>query len=315
MKISGDFFLKHRLAVMRLSRDLLSTKLDEQLKTVDYYEEALSVSRGTVQKAMQFLIEQRCIETQFRGHLGTYLLMKDEKKLWEFSGFGVLSGSMPLPLNNLSAGLATGICDCMKLSKTPFNFVFVQGSRTRMNGLQLGKYDFIVASRLTESVLRKSFEDIECVMELPGCTYGGRYVLLFADPKQKTVEDGMTIAVDPTSVDQFYLTQELCKGKKRIRYFETTYVDTRYSVKRGEADVTVSRLDVLEYFEMGSEHVKELNIPGFTKKEVDAFTNSMILARKDNYGLKEILQQVLRPTVISNAQRKVMTNLRVPSYY
>ena len=66
---------------------------------------------------------------------------------------------------------------------------------------------------------------------------------------------------------------------------------------------------------MGSEHVKELNIPGFTKKEVDAFTNSMILARKDNYGLKEILQQVLRPTVISNAQRKVMTNLRVPSYY
>ena len=85
MKISEDFFLKHRLAVMRLSRDLLSAKLDEQLKTVDYYEEALSVSRGTVQKAMQFLIEQRCIETQFRGHLGTYLLMKDEKKLWEFS--------------------------------------------------------------------------------------------------------------------------------------------------------------------------------------------------------------------------------------
>lgn len=144
MKISNDFFLKNRLAVMKLSRDLLSAQLDERLKTVDYYEEALSVSRGTVQKAMQFLIEQHCIETQFRGHLGTYLLMKDDEKLWEFSGFGVLSGSMPLPLNTLSAGLATGICDCMRISNTPFNFVFAQGSRTRMKGLQLGKYDLLL---------------------------------------------------------------------------------------------------------------------------------------------------------------------------
>lgn len=315
MQIARDFFLKNRLAVMRLSRDLLSVKPDEQLQTVDYYVEKLEVSRGTVQKAMQFLIEQECITTHFRGHLGTFLLTKNNDKLWEYSGFGTLSGAMSLPLNKLVAGLATGVCDCMKLGGVPFNCIFMQGSLTRMKGLNAGKYDFVVSSKLTASVLLKELPDVEMIMTLPGCAYAGRYILLFANPSESGIEEGMSVAVDRNSFDQSYLTELLCADKRNLRFNEMTYIETRLSVKRGESDVTVCRADALESLDIGNDHVKDLFLPQFTKKEIDSFTDSVILARRDNYGISDILQTALRPSVISNSQKKVMNGSRNPSYY
>ena len=315
MNISSDFFLKNRLVVMRLCRDLLSLKPDEQLMTIDHYVEMLSVSRGTVQKAMQFLIDQDCISTHFRGHLGTFLLTKNDEKLWEYSGLGTLSGAMSLPLNKLVAGLATGICDCMRFGNIPFNCIFVQGSRTRMKGLVLGKYDFVVASSLTESVLIKEFDGVEAVMKLAGCAYGGRYILLFADPEKSAIEDGMTVAVDPTSVDQLYLTDLLCEGRKGVAYNKLTYIETRHSVMSGESDVTVARTDVLGSVSCSPGQIKEISLPGFSRREIESFSETVIIARRDNYGLADILQDSLRPSVVANAQKKVMNGSRSPAYF
>jgi hypothetical protein len=330
MQILQDFFLKNRLVVMKLARDLLVTELDERLQTIDYYVERFSISRGTVQAAMMFLIEQGCITTQFRGHLGTYLLTKNNDNLWEYSGFGTLSCAMSLPLNDLASGLATGVCDCMQAANIAFNCVFIQGSRTRLNGLSQGKYDFIIASNLTKHViLEKSVEEkggrakiqtnysnIEKVMELHGCSYSGRYALLFADPSKTEVEDGMTVAVDPTSVDQLYLTKVLCKNKSNIKFNELTYINTRHSVKNMESDVTVTRMDVIESLDPDlRDHTKELRLPNYSRKEIDAFTVPVILALKDNYGMKNLLQRVLRFSVVSNSQKKVMSGQRAPTYY
>jgi hypothetical protein len=316
MQISHDFFLKNRLVVMKLARDLLAVEPDQQLQTIDFYVEQFSVSRGTVQTAMLFLIEQGCLTTYFRGHLGTYLLTKDNNKLWEHSGFGTLTGAMSLPLNKLVAGLATGVCDCMRAANIPFNCIFVQGSHTRINGLSQGKYDFVVASTLTKQVLLEEFKNIEKVMDLPGCSYGGKYILLFADPSKTAVEDGMTVAIDPSSVDQAYLTKLLCQDKKNIKYKEQTYISTRYSVKNKESDVTVARTDVIG--SLGAKfqrHAKELVLPCYTKKETDAFTVPVILVQKDSYGLKTMLSKVLRASIVSNSQKKVMTGQRSPGYY
>jgi hypothetical protein len=316
--ISEDFFLKNRLVVMNLARDLLITELDQQLQTIDSYVEKFSVSRGTVQAAMQFLIEQGCVTTQFRGHLGSYLLTKDNDKLWGFSGFGTLTGAISLPLGPLVSGFATGICDCMRAGNIAFNFVFVQGSRTRINGLKQGKYDFVVASSLTEQVLLKENdnESIEKAMTLPGCAYAGKYILLFADDSKTEIEDGMTIAVDTASIDQLFLTNLVCKGKKNIKFNELTYISTRFSVKEGASDATISRTDVIGSLGEGFQsHAKELFLPDYTRKELESFSTAVILIKKGNYGLCNILRRILRPSVVSNSQKKVMAGLRTPSYY
>ena len=316
LKLSQDFFLKNRLIVMRLARDLLVAELGSRIRTVDYYANQFDVSRGTIQKAMQFLVEQRCVTSDFRGHLGSYLTFKDDEKLWEYSGFGALSGAMPLPLAPLTAGLATGICDCMKAEDVAFNCVFVQGSRVRVKGLRQGKYDFIIASRLTEQAISNEYDDVQKVLDLPNCIYAGRYILLFANPSKSEIEDGMIIAVDPTSIDQMYLTELVCAGKD-VTVHESTYLDTLYKVKSGEADVTVSRADAVADFKLVRQdtHVKKLVLPGCTDAEIDLFGTAVVLAMNDNYGLAALLQKILSPSVVAQTQKQVMAGLRISGYY
>lgn len=298
---------------MRLARDFLVTEVHDQLQTIKYYQDLFSVSRGTVQAAMMFLIDQGCITTHFKGQLGTYLVSKDMEKLWEYSGFGTLNGAMSLPLNDLVAGLATGICECMKIGNIPFNCVFVQGSQTRINGLDKNKFDFVVASKLTEMALLDDFSSLKKVMTLPDCKYSGEYVLLFSVPGKKTVEDHMIVAVDPSSVDQQYLTKCVCKGRSGIRYNELTYIKTRDSVVRGESHVTVARLDTVE--EKYLPQCSRLEIPQFSREAILNFSTSVILSHHENYGIDKILSHVLKPELIASVQKQVMQNEMVPSYY
>jgi len=317
MNFSNDFFLKHRLVVMKLSRDFLVAEPDQQLQTIDYYIEKFNVSRGTIQAAMQFLIEKGCISTQFRGHLGTYLLTKDIDKLWGFTGIGTLTGAMPIPLETMASGIATGICECMRIGNIPFNCIFIQGSRTRVNGLIKGKFDFIVVTRLAEKILRRRHNNIKMVMDLPDCQYNSRYILLFKDPSQTEVKDGMIVALDPTSMDQEYLTKLVCKNRKNIIFKQTpSFLNTRVSITSGEADVTVANTLVAK--SLGPKyqaHIKELRIPGYETEDIERLRTPVILLLKDDYGLDIILKQVLKASIVSNSQKKVMAGEQPPNYY
>ena len=313
VKIATDFFLKNRLTVMRLARDFLVTERNAQLPTIKHYENLFAFSRGTVQAAMMFLIEQGCITTQFKGQLGTYLTSKNIEKLWEYSGFGTLTGALSLPLNDLVAGLATGVCECMKSGNIPFNCVFVQSSMTRIKGLERNKFDFVVASKLTEMALLADYPSLMKVMDLPGCMYSGEYVLLFSTPGRKNMEDNMTVAVDPSSVDQQYLTACVCKGRRGIKYNEQTYIKTRESVIRGESHVTVARLDTIE--EKYLSQCRRLDLPQFSRDRILDFSTSVILSHRENYGIDKILSHALKPAVIADIQEQVMDRRMVPGYY
>ena len=326
MLISQDFFKKNRFVVMCLARDLFSTDLDHRMKTVAEYSTQLNVSAGTVQKAIQLLVDEKCITTYFRGHLGNFLISKDNKKLWDYSGFGTLSGAMQIPLGVLAQGIATGICDCMEEKGIPFNCVFIQGSNTRLKGLEQHKYDFIIASYLTAQIIKKDYPSLEEVMKLPNCLYGGQYLLYFSDTQKTLIEDGMCVAVDPSSIDQFILTQMLCEGKKNIRFIETTYWDTHYCVKEGKADVTVSRMDTLTSLytdkqnstdtEERNMHAKELPLlKGYSRKEMNLFHTAVILTSSDNYGMANLLCRTIRPNILSHVQKQIGSGLLAPRYY
>lgn len=309
--ITNNFFLKNKLAVMNLARDFLVIEPGDRVPTIDYYVNVFSMSRGTIQSAMLFLSQENCISTQFKGPCGTILLSKNQSLLWDYSGFGSLVGAMALPLNDLVAGLASGICECMKDDNIAFNCAFIQGSRTRLDGLNRSKYDFIVASELTTSILLNQYENAYKVMDLSGCTYSGKYIVLFRKGLTK-IEDGMTVALDPSSLDQSYLTDLVC-AEKNINRFETTYINTRLCVINGIADFTISRMDAVSpiYFSQ----CYELSLPDYTEQEIESFTNTVILASKHNYGIDKLLQHVLRSEKILDIQNKVIGGIMPPVYY
>jgi hypothetical protein len=317
MNFSQNFFLKHKLVVMNISRDLLVAEPGYRLQTIDYYIEKLLVSRGTVQMAMQYLIDNGCISTEFRGHLGTYLLTKNMDKLWEFTGIGTLTGAMPVPLDPRSSGFATGICDCMRAGNISFNCIFINGSQVRINGLVQGKYDFIVVTSLAEQVLRGTYDNIVKIMELPGCSYNSKYVLLFKNPDKTNIEDGMTIAIDPTSTDQAHLLALVCKNRKNLLFKRTpSFFNTSSSVTSGESDVTIVNSSVVSsQWPEFADHVKEIQIPEYAKGDIERLSTPVILIEKNNYGLGALLKRNLRADSISNSQKGVMTGTLPPNFY
>lgn len=313
MKLTDSFFLKNRLAVMKIARDMVIVQSGSKISTITEYAEKFNISRGTVQNAITYLCEKGAIEIQRKGHQGTILLDKDPDKIWGYTGWGLLTGVMNLPLNLLASGLATGICECMKTNHINFNCIFIQGSKTRIDALASNKYDFVIASNLTASIMQENYPGLEQVVWLDDCYYAGKYVLLFSTKEYTGVEDGMTIAVDPTSIDQLYLTNAVCKGKN-VKRKELTYINTSKSVAMGEADVVVSRLDIVNelYADM---HYMDVTLPGFTEDEIRDFSKAVVLASKDNYGLNELLQQVLNNKQIADIQGQVMNHQMFPSYY
>lgn len=311
MMVAKNFFLKNKLAVMNLARDFLVIEPGERIPPINYYVEAFSMSRGTIQSAMLFLSQEHCITTQFKGPLGTILLSKDSTLLWDYSGFGSLVGAMSLPLNGLVSGLATGICECMKAHKIAFNCAFIQGSRTRLEGLVRNKHDFIVASQLTTTILMNQYEDVYKAMDLNGCAYSGKYILMFRKGLSK-IKDGMTVSLDPSSLDQTYLTELVCRNKE-IKRLETSYINTRLSVINGKADFTVARTDTVKPPQIPQCY--DLVLPNYTSKEIEEFSNTVILASKSNYGIDKLLKYVLDPDQILDVQNQVIEGLMPPLYY
>jgi len=313
MKLTDSFFLKNRLAVMKIARDMVAMPIGSKISTITEYAEKFNISRGTVQNAITYLSEKEAITIQKKGHMGTHLVHKDIDKIWSYTGWGSLTGVMSLPLNLLSSGLATGICECMKQHNINFNCIFIQGSKTRIEALADNKYDFIVASSLTASLLKDRYQTLELVSELDGCGYAGRYVLLFSDHKHSRLEEGMTISVDPSSIDQLYLTDSLCKNLN-IKRLETTYINTYKNVALGKADAAVGRLDIINDTYTGMHYI-DLDLSDYTQKQIEGFSKAVILAERDNYGLKALLQKVLNPAEIAEIQSKVTSQQMFPSYY
>lgn len=313
MDLSHDFYYKHKLAVTGLARDFFMMERGEKLPTITGSMEKFGVSRGTVQLAMRFLQDQECIRSRFKGKRGSYLLDKDDEKLWQFTGYGVLTGGMYLPFKGMAAGLATGICDCMTRARIPFACSFFQGSQTRIQALLRKKNDFVVASRLTARLVEARDDLLEWTMDLPGTRYAGEYVLAFRRSGARDVRDGMTVAVDPTSMDQDHLTGLVCR-EKRVERLEVSYTNTPKAVEQGLADVAVARMDVIEQGYPGLV-AWPIRVNEYDPAEIRSFSEAVILINRDNYGIDGLLRKVIDPAQVAQAQAQVMENKRFSRYY
>ncbi|RED75234.1 GntR family transcriptional regulator YhfZ [Cohnella phaseoli] len=305
---------KHGVTLMKIARDLVIKRVGDRLPTIEEYTRSLDISRGTVQAVLKLLQDKGCVVLHKRGHQGTFIEKIDIAKTWEYTNWAHLTGATELPLDTLAAGLATGVCLCMKQKSIPFNFAFMQGSRTRVRALLDHKYDFLITSELSAKVLINEGQDVQMIAKIEGCLYAEIYSLLFAEPGHEEIEDGMTIAYDPSSIDQTFLTNELTKDKK-VNKIELTYINTYESLKDGRADVIVCRPDVVrtgKYFQF---HMKDIVLKDPTIPDANQLTYSVVLAAKNNYGLKELLLKNLDDKLISDVQQKVIRQEMAPSYY
>jgi hypothetical protein len=300
-------YKKSWLVNTQVARDLIGFSAGDRLPTIQEFTQKHASSRGIVQKALENLQKNGAIALEKRGKMGTYIGAIDQKTLFRLGGLEYITATMPPAVTGDLAGLATGICDAMEECPMPFNFAFIHGADKRGEALSRMIYDFAVTSLSAAVRIVSRYPGLEIMMPLEGSIYSPPFVLCCKRPGTEVISDGDTVAVDPSSTDQYLLTRRLCRGKK-ARIIERPYLTCRALFISGEIDFLVYRNEswIQEY------QVSAIPIENGEKAE---YLTPAILINRQNYNIGNILKVFLRPPLIAESQTAVLERRREMQIY
>jgi DNA-binding transcriptional regulator YhcF (GntR family) len=300
-------YKKSWLINTQVARDLIGCSAGGRLPTIQEFTQKYGSSRGIVQKALESVQKNKAITLEKRGKMGTYIGAADQKALFRLGELEYITATMPPAVTGDLAGLATGICDVMGECPVPFNFAFIHGAEKRGAALSRMIYDFAVTSQSAAGRIISRYPDLEVLMPLEGCVYSPPFVLCRKQPGARAVDDGDTVAADPSSTDQYLLTKRLCRGKK-VRIIEKPYITCRALFISGEIDFLVYRNEswIQEY------HVSTVPIENGEKAE---YIIPVILINRQNYNIGNILRAFLRPSLIADSQTAVLERRKEMQIY
>ena len=308
-----SMYKKSALTLMHMARDLFLTDTGEKIPTILEYTEMFGVSRGIVQSALEVLTEDGSITMEKRGVLGTFLVSKDDEKLFDHTGWGAITGGMPIPLTPYFTSLATAVCEVLSEAPVDFAFAYMSGSVKRVEALRDGVYDFVTMARSAAQVYLETYDDLELCTELTGSQYCQEYMLYFMDPSKSAIEDGMRVGVDPVCMDQKVLTEKLCRGKA-VEIVEFPFIGFEDIVRSGKIDCTIFR-DLgwnAKAETLGIRAVPLTGIEGFGQEDTNT---PVVLVRKGNYGIDRLLKKYLNIPEISRIQQEVLDGRRSMKFY
>lgn len=309
--LKNKLMSKNGRVTVKLATEMLTHYVGERIETIGSYTENLCAGRGTVQVALKFLQTAGAIQLESRGHLGTTIKHLDYKKLWEISDLGVVMGVMPLPYSKRYEGLATGLYKAFEKADIPFSLAFMRGANKRIEALKLGKYNFTVISKLAVNTEANQSSSLRVIHQFSEGSYVGNHVVIFREGNAAEIEDGMRVAIDPSSLDQYWLTRYECEGKN-VEYVETSYAQILSKLKNNEIDAAIWNED-----EIKEKNLDYQTAPLKNHKNRDASvddTIAVIAVNEENSIFDPILKRFIDFGEIETVQKKVIHGEIIPVY-
>lgn len=222
-----------------MAKSLIIIPIGGRLLTVSEFSIENDTPIGTTHNALETLIKNGAIEIVSRGHMGSFLVNKDIKKLLCYVGDQYIFGAMPLPYTKRFEGLASGLIAQMENSyDIPVNLAYMRGSKTRIEMLTSGRYDFAIVSKMSAKEHMENHDDIVIAVDFGPFSYTKQYVVMFRNNDEKEIKDGMKIGIDPSSIDQTKLTRHICVNKD-VEFVEVQYLRMFEKIMDGSIDATI----------------------------------------------------------------------------
>lgn len=307
MPLQKLLYSKNGLSTRKLAKLLLAYEEGDRIPTVTELNEEIQLARGTVQNALKLLQKSGAVTLESHGQSGTILVRRDVKKLLEIAGIQTILGVMPLPYSKRYEGLATGlVANVENQYDIPVSLAFMRGSRNRVSMVLSDRYDFAVISLYAAQRMIASGIGIRIVKRFGLHSYLSNHVAVFHDPDCRDIQDGMTVGVDLSSVDQKEMTEWLCRGK-HVTYQNVGYTQVMQKVLSGEVDAAIWNMDeIQEKLYDASYKVLEF--------EEEKDTEAVIVVRKDRRELASLINSLIDTDLVLRNQKLVMEGLLVPGY-
>lgn len=301
MPMSTELYHKTGVVVNRLAQDLLTRRSGDRIPSISEYQEKFGVSRGTVQNSLNYLKEHQAISLVSRGHMGTFIETLDYRQLQECSFNKEILGSMPLPYSLCYRGLATALFQVM--APYGFNLVYARGSGSRLKLLVSDVCQFSVCSRYAAEEAIRANGDMAIAVDLGPSTYLTRHMLVFREPGKQAIEPGMRVAYDQDSMDHRHLTELMIGDTPGVILAEMKAHQTIKAIQTGQVDAGVWNLD--DILESGYTDLNMIPIP--ITPETEKYSSAAFVVLRENEGIAQLLQQVLRPETIRKIQQAVQS--------
>lgn len=300
------FYTKEGLTIENLINDLIDKSIGDRIKSISDYCKEFDVARGTVQSAFKFLTENKAIEIDARGRLGSSIKKIDKTKLIELYGKKKFIGVMPLPYSPLYQGLATGLFLEAQEKKIDLQMAFMRGAESRIGMLLDGNYDFVIMSRLSANYYVSTNDDVELVCNFGQGTYVKKHAIVLNSDKK--VDENFRFGIDVSSRDMEIITRHECIDKD-LELVEVPYMQLYRKLLNGEIDGAVMNYDNID-----KTNPKLIFKPIDEKYFKGSDTEASLITRKDNRILKEIFKQQISVDNIVKIQDDVFTGKQYPIY-
>ena len=303
-------YSKNGLAAKHIAQELIQLEVGAKIPRVSDYSEKLNFGRGTVQSALSLLEEMKAIQLEARGHLGTYLIKKDNNLLSEIAGISPLIGSMPLPYSRKYEGLATGIMESFQLTGKKIYLTYMRGGLNRIETVRSMRSDFAIVSKMTAEKILADYSNLKIIKRLGPYSYVSAHKIFLADPTADQVRDGMKIGVDMDSLDQKNLTFAEFEGRN-VAFIDVNYMQLFDMLFSKKIDAAVWNTDDRRM----SRTFKTIDFQSSAAKEISEGTSEAVIMI-DGTRENEILEKwnAVEVDKILEIQASVESGDRLPSY-
>lgn len=309
MESFSRFFTKNGLAAQKIAMTLLTVNEGERIPRIEDFVSALRLGRGTIQASLGLLEDVGAIRLESRGHLGTFLLEKNNAELWKITGNSSMIGVMPLPYSRKYEGFATGFTEVFKNHGIPFNLAFMRGAENRINSLLHQNVDFAIVSYWAAESACRSHADLQIAKTFGKKSFVGGHGIFFANQRKFEMVDGMRVGIDYTSIDQQRLTMFECEGLD-VEFVTINYMQMFQYLKSGKIDAAVWNLDETHlYPELGVHELRSNS----ARQLADQFSEAAMVINKNRNDVSSIMEG-FSEDVITQIQQLVEKGEKIPYY-
>lgn len=282
------------LAVAReIASAMISWPVQERIPTTQQLAAQHDIGFGTVQKILAVFEETGAICLEAKGHQGTFLIAKNLPLLCRFIGNKTIIGAMPLPSNKEFRLIAAAIRARFDQSGLPFNFIFLDGAKNRLDLLKSNRCDFTLMSEYAVDIATQKDQIFSKSIVFEKNSYHKfDSVVVLTRNDIDNLSDIKRLGIDRSSPDHEYLSS-IEFGKENITLIEGSYLSFPDMIVDEVIDGTIWHSSTLN-FPIGYNKLKTLSLTHNINMDItEELSRTAIVRLTADRAIDNILHEIL----------------------
>jgi hypothetical protein len=295
--------------IQRISSYFLSREINENMDSVRNLSAKLGASVGLISEAISEIEMAGGVSLEKRGQLGTFIKELSVGKLWMIARGEPLVIAHTLPSNHRYEGFATALKTALQSAGLESYFIFIRGSRTRINALREKRCHIAITSLFAAHGLAGKQEEISMIFPL--CSFTSAHHLYLREGISRD-QSGLVVGVDPDSYDQMHLSQiEFETTDAQFQNFN--FMNIYHYLSTGAVDAAIWTEDDMHPYL--SDAIHEFPLSRHTQSIArTGNTQAALVTRSDDALTHEVIKKTINANAIIAIQNEVIDGKRIPAY-